>query len=79
MLFQSTCEIENISGMQEDFKLHLVKTAIQVVQIPYYLHARGMQEILDYQIVDIFYHLYEWLIIHLNRAKCLTSEIFIES
>lgn len=34
--------------------LHLVKTVVQVVQIPYYLHVRVMQEILDYQRVGYF-------------------------
>ena len=58
--------------------LHLIETAVQVVQIPYNLHARDMQEILDYETEDTFYHLYECLIFHLNYAKCLTSEIFIE-
>lgn len=49
--------------------LHLVKTAIQVVQIPYYSHARDMQVILDQQTVDNFCHLYECLIFHMNYAK----------
>lgn len=55
--------------------LHLVKTAVQVVQIPYYLDARGMREILHSQTVHIFYYLYECLTFHSNYAKRLTSEI----
>lgn len=67
--------------------LHLVKTAVQVAQIPYYSHAGGMQVNLDEQQVGIFSHLHECLIFHMNSAKRgihsiplkLTSEIVPES
>lgn len=75
LLFQSTCETENIIGMQGDKKCY-TQPKHQSKQFAFF--TIYMLETCKIPLTikqQIFYHLYKCLTFHLKYVKCLISEI----